>query len=220
MKKLSFLHVGLAMIAIQPWIARAEIVSFDPPTFPQLDYPGTLLTTQLNGIGLDFQGGGFTVIDNTFGNGVSTSTPPNYLNVGTGLQKIVFISGAASDGLGAVDGFSFTLGAIDANVGRLSGATVTTYDADGNLLDSQTIAPVEPNASRGLTTFTDTQTGINEIDFTISPTVGNGDYGAFPIDDLTFGNITPDAAPEPGTFGLLLSASGLLALALKRRKAV
>ena len=115
---------------------------------------------------------------------------PNYASpfwVDTNPGFITFVDPSNSSTPGVVDGLSFTLvglSASDAHPGNFSGATLMTLDANGNTIETLII----PSVNTTTTDDTFILSGeIHSLEFIHT----DGTTGAFPIDDLTFGTVTP-----------------------------
>ena len=92
--------------------------------------------------------------------------------------------------------------------GSFSGATVDALDLAGNVIAGQSLIIPATSTPHPNQTFTFSG-NVHALRFTQTANT----TGALPIDDLTFGSVTP--APEPST--LVLLAGGLAFRGLRRR---
>jgi hypothetical protein len=161
---------------------------------------GTLLTNQVADQGVVFSG-----------EDVGVFTGTDYFNTVLGTTNINFVSGVDP---GVTDSLTLTEPSINTDYDSFfDGATVSAYDINGDLLETQTFEPEGPYVGTlPATSLTFNDAGINELTL-----VGIEDYaggGAFPL-ELSFDTIT---SPTPEPAAIWLTAAGLAGAALLRRR--
>ena len=154
---------------------------------------------------------GFTILSNTFGGAVSVPSSPNYANVDATGSTISFVNAAGVASLS--NGFGLTIPGLNAGGGFYAGGTLTFLDVAGNVLGTQSFAPIGPNSSRSPIVYSNTFQGIRSVVFSRDENV-NGP-ALFPIDDVTF--TVAGAVPEPATWGMMILGFGAIGGVLRRK---
>ncbi len=166
-----------------PTTASAVTINFDDSSAPCLFSQTSPLTTTYSGSGVTFSGGGWEVLDQCGGFGVSGHSSPNFLawNVGVGGQSrtetITFSQEA--------QGVSLRLGTPQGGT-----ATVTAFDASGSTLQTLNVP-----LSSSVNAATFSVIGIR----TVTVQVPSGGYGV--LDDLVFTLNSPPVADAGGPYG-------------------
>jgi hypothetical protein len=162
-------------------------INFDdtsaPCIFSQYFSQQLVLTTAYSGSGVTFSGGGWEVLNQCGGFGVSGHSSPNFLawNLGLGGQSRTETLTFSSDAFNV----SLRLGTPEGGT-----ATVTALDAGGTTLQTLSVS-----LSGSVTGATFTVSGIR----TVTVTVPSGGYGV--LDDLTYSLNAPPVADAGGPYG-------------------
>ena len=201
-KRLALASAAVAAIVSAAPAYAVTTVNFDQST------DATSYTSQ--GLVLN----GFTILADTFGGAVNVPSKPNYANINATGSTISFVdptSGVATTS----NGFGFTVPGLNLGGGYYAGATLTFLGLGGNVLGTQSFAPVGPSESRTPFAYANDFVGIASVAFTrIENPRG---LALAPIDDVTF-TLNAAAVPEPAAWAMMIGGFGLVGGALRRRR--
>ena len=160
---------------------------------------------------------GFTILSNTFGGAVNTPSAPNYANADATGSTLSFID--PTTGLTTTsNGFGLTVIGLNSGGGFYNGATLSFFGSAGNLLGTQTFAPVGPSEDRDAISYSNSFAGIASINFALIQNPSGP--GLFGIDDVTFTPNAVAAVPEATTWAMMLAGFGMIGFAVRRRSSV
>jgi hypothetical protein len=142
----------------------------------------TIVSDEFLGLGAKFVGD-FFVSNGTFGGAVVVPSPPNYVAVGFGPPKVLFVDPAKPLRPATTTSVSITTPALSG--GCFDGFDLDAYDVDGTFIGSATAAPVAaPGGPQSTTTLT--LAGIREVRFVRIET-----GCVAPFDNLVFTAVVP-----------------------------
>jgi hypothetical protein len=152
--------------------AKGWMVEFEAVAGPRMitfdEQPAsTLVTGQYAAQGAHFSHASFwEVRGETFDGNVHYPSAQSGAALGTGVGEVVFRDPADPTIRAVTGSFSFAnLGLTSSPGAFLAGMSVVAYGVDGQILDTETVAPAGPNATRNAFTTTLTGAGIHRVTF-------------------------------------------------------